>query len=95
LPLLREEKAALKMVRRKIKNKVMLHLFIILFILKFYQLSALESRRNRMEYLVRLEQKVHSLSLENTALRQKVMRLERALKMNQKVIGFEPENHLN
>ena len=48
LPLTREEEEALKLVRRKIKNK----------------LSAQESRRKRKEYMDMLEQKVSILSFD-------------------------------
>lgn len=60
LPLLREEEEALKIVRRKIKNK----------------LSAQESRRKRKEYMDTLEKRVHAYFADNTALRQKVRQLE-------------------
>ncbi|KAL3086635.1 hypothetical protein niasHT_037761 [Heterodera trifolii] len=60
LPLLREEEEALKIVRRKIKNK----------------LSAQESRRKRKEYMDMLEKRVHAYFADNTQLRQKVRQLE-------------------
>ncbi|KAI3411866.1 hypothetical protein GPALN_001928 [Globodera pallida] len=60
LPLMREEEEALKIVRRKIKNK----------------LSAQESRRKRKEYMDMLEKRVHAYFADNTQLRQKVRQLE-------------------
>lgn len=60
LPLVREEEEALKIVRRKIKNK----------------LSAQESRRKRKEYMDMLEKRVHAYFADNNALRQKLRQLE-------------------
>ncbi|CAK5125565.1 unnamed protein product [Meloidogyne enterolobii] len=60
LPLMREEEEALKIVRRKIKNK----------------LSAQESRRKRKEYMDMLEKRVHAYFADNNALRQKLRQLE-------------------
>uniref|UniRef100_A0A914Q2P1 BZIP domain-containing protein n=1 Tax=Panagrolaimus davidi TaxID=227884 RepID=A0A914Q2P1_9BILA len=60
LPLSREEEEALKLVRRKIKNK----------------LSAQESRRKRKEYMDMLEQKVHTYYTENASLRQRLKQTE-------------------
>jgi hypothetical protein len=62
LPLSREEEEALKLVRRKIKNK----------------LSAQESRRKRKEYMDMLEQKVHTYHTENSTLRQRLKQAEAA-----------------
>uniref|UniRef100_A0AC34FDT7 BZIP domain-containing protein n=1 Tax=Panagrolaimus sp. ES5 TaxID=591445 RepID=A0AC34FDT7_9BILA len=62
LPLSREEEEALKLVRRKIKNK----------------LSAQESRRKRKEYMDMLEQKVHTYYTENATLRQRLKQAETA-----------------
>uniref|UniRef100_A0A183TYJ3 BZIP domain-containing protein n=1 Tax=Toxocara canis TaxID=6265 RepID=A0A183TYJ3_TOXCA len=60
LPLSKAEEEALKIVRRKIKNK----------------LSAQESRRKRKEYMDALEQKVQGYYSENSALKAKVRQLE-------------------
>ncbi|KAE9553573.1 hypothetical protein FO519_003213 [Halicephalobus sp. NKZ332] len=60
LPLSREEEEALKLVRRKIKNK----------------LSAQESRRKRKEYMDMLEQKVHGYYTENVNLKHRLKQLD-------------------
>uniref|UniRef100_A0A914E1D0 BZIP domain-containing protein n=1 Tax=Acrobeloides nanus TaxID=290746 RepID=A0A914E1D0_9BILA len=60
LPLTREEEEALKIVRRKIKNK----------------LSAQESRRKRKEYMDQLEQKVHAYFSDNISLKIRIKQLE-------------------
>uniref|UniRef100_A0AC34QY83 BZIP domain-containing protein n=1 Tax=Panagrolaimus sp. JU765 TaxID=591449 RepID=A0AC34QY83_9BILA len=62
LPLTREEEEALKLVRRKIKNK----------------LSAQESRRKRKEYMDMLEQKVHTYYTENVNLKHRLKQIETA-----------------
>lgn len=60
LPLTREQEEALKIVRRKIKNK----------------LSAQESRRKRKEYIDTLEKKVHNYYNDNMVLRNKLKQYE-------------------
>lgn len=62
LPLTKSEEEALKIVRRKIKNK----------------LSAQESRRKRKEYMDTLEQRVQGYFNENTSLKSKVKQLEQS-----------------
>uniref|UniRef100_A0A915CI78 BZIP domain-containing protein n=1 Tax=Parascaris univalens TaxID=6257 RepID=A0A915CI78_PARUN len=84
LPLSKAEEEALKVVRRKIKNK----------------LSAQESRRKRKEYMDALEQKVQGYYNENTALKAKVRQLEQAnrglvmqLKKMQTTLSGQPSVH--
>ncbi|CAD5212523.1 unnamed protein product [Bursaphelenchus okinawaensis] len=60
LPLTKEQEEALKIVRRKIKNK----------------LSAQESRRKRKEYIDSLERKCQSYYNDNLALRNKMKKIE-------------------
>ncbi|KAM3718667.1 Uncharacterized protein ACO02O_10624 [Dirofilaria immitis] len=60
LPLTKSEEQALKVIRRKIKNK----------------LSAQESRRKRKEYLNALETKIQYYRIENSTLKLKVKDLE-------------------
>ncbi|EFO18727.1 hypothetical protein LOAG_09769 [Loa loa] len=60
LPLTKSEEEALKVIRRKIKNK----------------LSAQESRRKRKEYMNALEKKIQYYRTENSALKLKVKDLE-------------------
>uniref|UniRef100_A0A1I7SXA5 BZIP domain-containing protein n=2 Tax=Bursaphelenchus xylophilus TaxID=6326 RepID=A0A1I7SXA5_BURXY len=60
LPLTKEQEEALKIVRRKIKNK----------------LSAQESRRKRKEYIDSLERKCQSYYNDNVALRNKLKQME-------------------
>ncbi|KAI6194212.1 BZIP domain-containing protein [Aphelenchoides besseyi] len=62
LPLSREQEEALKLVRRKIKNK----------------LSAMESRRKKKEYVTQLEKKLHSFYSETVTLRQRLKAVEQA-----------------
>ncbi|KAI6196770.1 BZIP domain-containing protein [Aphelenchoides besseyi] len=62
LPLSREQEEALKLVRRKIKNK----------------LSAMESRRKKKEYVTQLEKKLHSFYSETVTLRQRLKSVEQA-----------------
>lgn len=60
LPLTKREEEALKIVRRKIKNK----------------LSAQESRRKRKEYMETLERRIDGVRGENDKLRKKMQSLE-------------------
>uniref|UniRef100_A0A915DK04 BZIP domain-containing protein n=1 Tax=Ditylenchus dipsaci TaxID=166011 RepID=A0A915DK04_9BILA len=60
LPLSRDEEEALKIARRKIKNK----------------LSAQESRRKRKEYMDSLEKKVHAYFGDNVLLKNRIKQLE-------------------
>jgi cyclic AMP-responsive element-binding protein 3 len=62
LPLTRDEEESLKIIRRKIKNK----------------LSAQESRRKRKEYMDCLEKKAHSYYADNQCLKQRIRQLELA-----------------
>uniref|UniRef100_A0A0N4VA33 BZIP domain-containing protein n=1 Tax=Enterobius vermicularis TaxID=51028 RepID=A0A0N4VA33_ENTVE len=62
LPLSKSEEDALKIVRRKIKNK----------------LSAQESRRKRKEYMDTLEQRVQMYFSENSSLKAKIKQLEQS-----------------
>uniref|UniRef100_A0A7E4UXH4 BZIP domain-containing protein n=1 Tax=Panagrellus redivivus TaxID=6233 RepID=A0A7E4UXH4_PANRE len=76
LPLSREEEEALKLVRRKIKNK----------------LSAQESRRKRKEYMDTLEQKVHLYYTEAVSLRQRLKQAEAANNALQKQLSALESN---
>ncbi|GMR36983.1 hypothetical protein PMAYCL1PPCAC_07178, partial [Pristionchus mayeri] len=70
LPLTKAEEEALRIVRRKIKNK----------------LSAQESRRKRKEYIDTLEQRCQVFANENASLKQRLKQMEAQLrKMNARV----------
>lgn len=73
-PLSKGEEESLKIVRRKIKNK----------------LSAQESRRKRKEYIDALESRLHCFSEENKALKQQVHQLEASNRdLQQKLHQYE------
>ncbi|CAP24155.2 Protein CBR-CRH-2 [Caenorhabditis briggsae] len=78
-PLSKSEEESLKIVRRKIKNK----------------LSAQESRRKRKEYIDALESRLHCFSEENKALKQQVHQLEASNRdLQQKLHQYESKDKL-
>ncbi|EGT51330.1 hypothetical protein CAEBREN_32381 [Caenorhabditis brenneri] len=78
-PLSKGEEESLKIVRRKIKNK----------------LSAQESRRKRKEYIDALESRLHCFSEENKALKQQVHQLEASNRdLQQKLHQYESKDKM-
>uniref|UniRef100_A0A1I7U8K9 BZIP domain-containing protein n=1 Tax=Caenorhabditis tropicalis TaxID=1561998 RepID=A0A1I7U8K9_9PELO len=78
-PLSKSEEESLKIVRRKIKNK----------------LSAQESRRKRKEYIDALESRLHCFSEENKSLKQQVHQLEASNRdLQQKLHQYESKEKM-
>ncbi|CAI2337712.1 unnamed protein product [Caenorhabditis sp. 36 PRJEB53466] len=78
-PLTKNEEEALKIVRRKIKNK----------------LSAQESRRKRKEYIDALESRLHCFSEENKSLKLQVHQLEASNRdLQQKLHQYESKDKM-
>ncbi|EFO91460.1 hypothetical protein CRE_11919 [Caenorhabditis remanei] len=78
-PLSKSEEESLKIVRRKIKNK----------------LSAQESRRKRKEYIDALESRLHCFSEENKSLKQQVHQLEASNRdLQQKLHQYESKDKM-
>ncbi|CAG9540150.1 unnamed protein product [Cercopithifilaria johnstoni] len=77
LPLTQSEEDALRLIRRKIKNKIRKQ-FINLETINCgnFQLSAQESRRKRKEYMNELEKRIHYYRAENSTLKLKLKDLE-------------------
>ncbi|CDG24138.1 CREB homolog crh-2 [Caenorhabditis elegans] len=78
-PLTKSEEESLKIVRRKIKNK----------------LSAQESRRKRKEYIDALEGRLHCFSEENKSLKKQVHQLEASNRdLQQKLHQYESKEKM-